>query len=301
MSTVTLREMMEAGVHFGHQTRYWNPKMAPFLFGEHNKIHIINLDRSLVMYNEAINFIGKLASKRKKIVFVCTKRAAQSVVQEEAVRCGMPFVNRYWLSGLLTNYRTVKQSITRMKALESEKEEGTWVVLKKKEQLRRQRILDKLSRGLSGIRDMAGLPDALFVIDVDYENIAVREAQKLGIPIVGIVDSNSDPDGIDYVIPGNDDAARSIRLYVKGVADAIIEGTELAEQADRGEADDFVELDGTGAPAPQKDQQAVAVKKKTARKKKVVTKKATIDETKEAVASADGAVKQSETVEKEGD
>ncbi len=276
-STVTLREMLEAGVHFGHQARYWNPKMEPFLFGQRNKINIINLERSLELYNEAINFAGKLAAKRKKIMFVGTKRAAQAVVREEAMRCGMPFVSRYWLGGLLTNYRTVKQSINRLKTLEAEEADGTWKKMSKKEQLRHKRMLEKLSRSLSGIKDMEGLPDALFVIDVDYENIAVSEAQKLNIPIIGIVDSNSNPDGIDYVVPGNDDAIRSIRLYARGVADAILDGALALAQIDAGKADEFVELDDAGAPVIREEPEQVVVKKKVVRKKKVVVKKTGVD------------------------
>jgi len=248
MSNVTMREMLEAGVHFGHQARYWNPKMAPYLFGQRNKIHIINLEQSLPMYGEAVNFLSKLAARKGKILFVGTKRSAQKVIQEEALRCGMPFVNRRWLGGLLTNYQTVKQSINRMKGLEEKETDGTFEKMTKKDQLRHKRELEKLSRGLSGIKEMGGLPDALFVVDVGYENIAVSEAKKLGIPVVGVVDSNNSPDNIDYIIPGNDDAIRSIRLYAKGIADAILDSRAATAHVDAGKEDDFVELDESGKP-----------------------------------------------------
>ncbi len=277
MSNVTMREMLEAGVHFGHQARYWNPKMAPYLFGQRNKIHIINLEQSLPMYGEAVNFLSKLAAKKGKIMFVGTKRTAQNVIQEEALRCGMPFVNRRWLGGLLTNYQTVKQSINRMKSLEAKEEDGTFEKMTKKDQLRHKRELEKLSRGLSGIKDMGGLPDALFVVDVGYENIAVSEAKKLGIPVVGVVDSNNSPDNIDYVIPGNDDAIRSIRLYAKGIADAILDSRAAIAHVGAGKEDDFVELDESGEPiiqeAADKPVTRKKVTKKTAIKKKVTIKK----------------------------
>lgn len=274
MSNVTMREMLEAGVHFGHQARYWNPKMAPYLFGQRNKIHIINLEQSLPMYGEAVNFLSKLAAKKGTIMFVGTKRTAQKVIQEEALRCGMPFVNRRWLGGLLTNYKTVKQSINRMKSLEALETDGTLEKMSKKDQLRRIRELEKLSRGLSGIKDMGGLPDALFVIDVGYENIAVSEAKKLGIPVVGVVDSNNSPDNIDYVIPGNDDAIRSIRLYAKGIADAIIDSRAATAHIGDGKDDDFVELDEAGEPIIQEVAKKVFTKKKVTKKK--VTKKKTV-------------------------
>ncbi len=275
MSNVTMREMLEAGVHFGHQARYWNPKMAPYLFGQRNKIHIINLEQSLPMYGEAVNFLSKLAAKKGKIMFVGTKRTAQNVIQEEALRCGMPFVNRRWLGGLLTNYQTVKQSINRMKSLEAKEEDGTFEKMTKKDQLRHKRELEKLSRGLSGIKDMGGLPDALFVVDVGYENIAVSEAKKLGIPVVGVVDSNNSPDNIDYVIPGNDDAIRSIRLYAKGIADAILDSRAAIAHVGAGKEDDFVELDESGEPIIQEAANKPVTRKK-ATKKTVIKKKVTI-------------------------
>lgn len=273
MSNVTMREMLEAGVHFGHQARYWDPKMAPYLFGQRNKIHIINLEKSLPMYGEAVNFISKLAARKGTIMFVGTKRTAQNVIQEEAVRCGMPFVNRRWLGGLLTNYKTVKQSINRMKSLEALETDGRLEKMSKKDQLRRIRELEKLSRGLSGIKNMGGLPDALFVVDVGYESIAISEAKKLGIPVVGVVDSNNSPDNIDYVIPGNDDAIRSIRLYAKGIADAILDSRAATAHVGAGKEDEFVELDEHGEPIMQEVSKKVVTKKKVTKKK--TTKKKT--------------------------
>jgi small subunit ribosomal protein S2 len=286
MSNVTMREMLEAGVHFGHQARYWNPKMAPYLFGQRNKIHIINLEQSLPMYGEAVNFLSKLAAKKGKIMFVGTKRTAQNVIQEEALRCGMPYVNRRWLGGLLTNYQTVKQSINRMKSLEAKEADGTFEKMTKKDQLRHKRELEKLSRGLSGIKDMGGLPDALFVVDVGYENIAVSEAKKLGIPVVGVVDSNNSPDNIDYVIPGNDDAIRSIRLYAKGIADAILDSRAAIAHVGAGNEDDFVELDESGEPIIQEVADK-PVSKKIVVKKKVTKKKVAKKKTAKAAATDD--------------
>lgn len=266
MSTVTMREMLEAGVHFGHQTRYWNPQMAPYLYGQRNKIHIINLETTLPLFNEAVNYIGKLASKKANILFVGTKRTAQKIIQEEAMRCGMYYINKRWLGGLLTNFKTVKQSINRLKTLEQMNEDGSVDRMSKKEALRHQRELTKLQINLSGIKDMPGIPDAMIVIDVGYENIAVSEAIKLGITVVGVVDSNNSPKGVDYVIPGNDDAIRSIRLYAKAMADAIIDGHgSVSLVIGEGSADDFVELDETGAP--------IIEDKKIKRKSKKITKK----------------------------
>jgi small subunit ribosomal protein S2 len=221
MSLVTMRQMLEAGVHFGHQTRYWHPKMAPYIFGERNKIHIINLEKSLPMFNEALNFLGKVAADGGKVLFVGTKRSAREVVGEEARRCGMPFVNYRWLGGMLTNFNTVKQSIKRLKDIEAMRADGSIDRLSKKEGLMVVREQEKLERSLGGIKDMNRMPDAMFVIDVGYENIAVAEAKKRGIPVVAIVDSNASPEGIDYVIPGNDDAMRAIQLYVAAIADSI--------------------------------------------------------------------------------
>ena len=223
MSLVTMRQMLEAGVHFGHQTRYWHPKMAPFIFGERNKIHIINLEKSLPMFNEALNFLGKVTADGGKVLFVGTKRSARDVVGEEARRCNMPFVNHRWLGGMLTNFNTVKQSIKRLKDIEAMRADGSIDRLNKKEGLMVIREQEKLERSLGGIKDMNRMPDAMFVIDVGYEKIAVAEAKKRGIPVVAIVDSNASPEGIDYVIPGNDDAMRAIQLYVAAIADNIME------------------------------------------------------------------------------
>lgn len=231
MPKVTMRQMLEAGVHFGHQTRYWNPKMSQFIFGERNKIHIINLEQSLPMFNDALNFIGKLAAKGGKILFVGTKRSARDAVREAAISCKMPYVNHRWLGGMLTNFKTVKASIKRLKDLERMAEDGTFHKLGKKEVLMLTRESEKLERSLGGIKEMRGLPDAIFVIDVGYEKIAVQEANKLGIPVIGIVDTNNSLQGVDYVIPGNDDAIRAIQLYVAAAADAVNEGHASAAVA----------------------------------------------------------------------
>ncbi len=231
MPKVTMRQMLEAGVHFGHQTRYWNPKMGQFIFGERNKIHIVNLEHSLPMFNDALNFIGKLASKGGKVLFVGTKRSAREAVREAAISCKMPYVNHRWLGGMLTNFKTVKQSIKRLKDLEKMAEDGTFQKLGKKEVLMLSREAEKLERSLGGIKDMRGLPDAIFVIDVGYEKIAVQEANKLGIPVIGVVDTNNSLQGVDYVIPGNDDAIRAIQLYVAAASDAVNEGHASAAVA----------------------------------------------------------------------
>ncbi|WP_006748219.1 30S ribosomal protein S2 [Thioalkalivibrio paradoxus] len=223
MSFVTMRQMLEAGVHFGHQTRYWHPKMAPYIFGERNKIHIINLEKTLPLFNDAMNFLGKVAADGGKIMFVGTKRSAREVVGEEARRCGMPYVNHRWLGGMLTNFSTVKQSIKRLKDIEAMRGDGSIERLNKKEGLMLVREQDKLERSLGGIKDMNRMPDAMFVIDVGYEKIAIAEAKKRGIPVVAIVDSNNSPEGVEYVVPGNDDAMRAIQLYVAAIADTIIE------------------------------------------------------------------------------
>ncbi len=224
MAKVTMRQMLEAGVHFGHQTRYWNPKMAPYIFGDRNKIHIINLEKTLPMFNDALNFAGKLAAKGGKVLFVGTKRAAQKAVREEAQRCKMPFVDQRWLGGMLTNFKTIKQSIRRLHDIEKMQADGTINRGGKKEALMLTRELEKLEKGLGGIKDMRSLPDALFIIDVGHENIAVKEAKTLGIPVIGIVDTNNSADNIDYVIPGNDDAIRAIQLYTSAMADTVNEG-----------------------------------------------------------------------------
>ena len=229
MADATMRDMLEAGVHFGHQTRFWNPRMAPYIFGERNKIHIINLEKSLPLYGESVNFLRRMAANRGTILFVGTKRAAQAVVAREAARCGMPYVDRRWLGGMLTNFRTVKNSIKRLKDYEALIDEGGLDRVSKKEGLSVQRDAAKLSRSLGGIRDMDGIPDVIFIIDVGHEKIAVAEAVKLSIPVVGVVDTNNTPEGVDYVIPGNDDAIRSIELYLHGAAEAIIQGRMSAQ------------------------------------------------------------------------
>ena len=239
--SVSMRDMLAAGVHFGHQTRFWNPKMAPFIFGARNKIHIINLERTLPAFNEALSEIQNMARRGNKILFVGTKRAAAKVIAEQAGRVGMPFVDQRWLGGMLTNYKTIRQSIRRLQDLEKQAEDGTFEMLPKKEALQKTRLMEKLHRSLGGIKDMGGLPDALFVVDVQHEHIAISEANKLGIPVFGIVDSNSDPEGVDFVIPGTDDAIRAIRLYVTAVADAVAEGQSQASLVV--DPDEFVEVE----------------------------------------------------------
>jgi small subunit ribosomal protein S2 len=242
-----MRQMLEAGVHFGHQTRYWNPKMAPFIFGHRNKIHIINLEKTLVMYQEALKYVRQLASNRGSILFVGTKRQAREILREEALRCGMPFVDHRWLGGMLTNFKTVKQSIKRLKEMEQMAQDGTFDAMAKKEALGLQRELAKLQRSLGGIKELSSLPDALFIIDVGYQKGAVAEANKLGIPVVGVVDTNHSPEGIGYVIPGNDDSSRAIRLYARGVADAVLEGrSQAVEEVAAASRDEFVEVEEEG-------------------------------------------------------
>jgi small subunit ribosomal protein S2 len=240
---VSMREMLEAGVHFGHQTRYWNPRMAPFIFGQRNKIHIVNLERTLELYNDALKFVRQLASNKGTLLFVGTKRQAREIVREEATRSGSPFVDYRWLGGMLTNYKTVKQSIKRLKDMEQMVQDGTMERLVKKEQLHYQREMEKLNRSLGGIKDMTSLPDALFVVDVGYQKIAVAESNKLGIPVIGIVDTNNSPEGIGYVIPGNDDSSRAVRLYARGVADAVLEGRSQVRMEIA--TDEFVEVEGS--------------------------------------------------------
>ncbi|HET9046916.1 MAG TPA: 30S ribosomal protein S2 [Casimicrobiaceae bacterium] len=239
--SVTIRQMLEAGVHFGHQTRYWNPKMADYIFGQRNKIHIVNLEKTLALYNDAMKYVRQLASNRGTVLFVGTKRQARDIVKEEAMRCGMPFVDHRWLGGMLSNFKTVKGSIKRLKDLETMKTDGTFERMSKREALSLSRELDKLEKSLGGIKDMNALPDAVFVIDVGYHKIAVTEAKKLGIPIVAVVDTNHNPDGIAYVIPGNDDSSRAIRLYARGVADAVLEGKSQSVQEIVQGGDEFVE------------------------------------------------------------
>ena len=239
MPTVSMREMLQAGVHFGHQTRYWNPKMGQYIFGSRNKIHIINLEHTVPAFNEALELVKKMATQKKKVLFVGTKRAAQKIVQEQAVRAGMPFVAHRWLGGMLTNYKTIRASIKRFRELDAQSQDGTFDKLTKKEALMRTRMKDKLELSIGGIKDMGGLPDVLFVVDVESERIAVQEANKLGIPVIAIVDTNSNPEGVDYVIPGNDDAIRAVKLYVTAMADACLEGA--AESASAPNKDEFVE------------------------------------------------------------
>jgi len=247
MASVSMRQMLEAGVHFGHQTRFWNPKMAPFIFGERNKIHIINLEKTQPLYAQAATFIKGVAAEGGKILFVGTKRSARDAVQKEALRCSMPYVNQRWLGGMLTNFKTIRQSIKRLNELDDMAQNGTLERRGKKEAQMLRREMDRLLRSLGGIREMNALPDALFVIDVGHEEIAIHEAKKLGIPVVAVVDTNCSPDGIDYVIPGNDDAMRAILLYAGGVADSVLEGKASLPAVPVGE-DEFVELDEEGNP-----------------------------------------------------
>jgi small subunit ribosomal protein S2 len=239
--SVTMRQMLEAGVHFGHQTRFWNPKMAPYIFGSRNKIHIINLEKSLPMYQDALKYVRQLSSNKGQILFVGTKRQAREIVQEEAARCGMPYVDFRWLGGMLTNFKTVKGSVKRLKELEQMATDGSFDKISKKEALGYQRELEKLLRSMGGIKDMGGIPDAMFVIDVGFHKIAVTEAKTLGIPVIGVVDTNNSMDGVDYVIPGNDDSTRAIRLYARGVADAVLEGRSQVIQ-EMVKTDELVEV-----------------------------------------------------------
>lgn len=275
MSSVSMRLMLEAGVHFGHQTRFWNPKMADYIFGARNKIHIVNLEKTLPLYNDAVNAVGKTAAERGTILFVGTKRAARNTIQEEAKRCGMPYVNHRWLGGMLTNYKTIRQSIQRLMDLEEMSTSGGFARLTKKEALGLRREMEKLEKVLGGIKHMKGLPDALFIIDVGHEEIAVNEANKLGIPVFGIVDTNNSPDGVDYVIPGNDDAIKAIRLYAQGLADAVIEGRASA----------VIQADEVEESTPKRK---VAVKQAPAKKAAAADKKASsADKATVAEATAD--------------
>ena len=275
MAKVTMRDMLQAGVHFGHRTRYWNPKMKPYIFGARNKIHIINLEQSLPMFNDALNYLSSIAARKGKILFVGTKRSASKIVKEEANRCEQFFVDKRWLGGMLTNYKTIRQSINRLKELEKQSEDGTFERLTKKEGLLLSREMTKLEASIGGIKNIGGLPDVLFVIDADHEHIAIAEAQKLGIPVIAVVDSNSNPDGIDHIIPGNDDAIRAIQLYLSSAADTIIEAraSTATEPAVEGStSDEFVEQ-------PAKAEKPVKVVK--AKKAKVVKKDDTAAEAKQ--------------------
>jgi small subunit ribosomal protein S2 len=245
-----MREMLEAGVHFGHQTRFWNPKMAPYIFGHRNKIHIVNLEKTIVLYHDALKFVRQLSANKGSVLFVGTKRQAREIVKEEAIRSGSPYVDYRWLGGMLTNYKTVKQSIQRLKNLEAMREDGSIEKLTKKEGLQYEREIIKLDRSLGGIKDMERLPDALFVIDVGYQKGAIAEAKKLGIPVIGVVDTNHSPAGVDYIIPGNDDSNRAIKLYARGIADAVLEGRNSSiQEIIGGVAEEFVEVDDSDAIA----------------------------------------------------
>jgi small subunit ribosomal protein S2 len=248
MPQVTMRQMLEAGVHFGHQTRYWNPRMAPYIFGARGKIHIINLEKTLPLFTDATNFVSGLAQKRGTMLFVGTKRSARDAIKEEAERCGMPYVSQRWLGGMLTNFRTVKQSVSRLKEIEAMATDGSFDKLVKHEVMGLLREKDKLEKSLGGIKNMNALPDALFVIDIGHEDIAVKEAKKLGIPVVAVVDTNYDPSLVDYAIPGNDDAIRAVQLYTRAIADAVLEGKAAAPITAAMAKDEFVELDADGNP-----------------------------------------------------
>jgi small subunit ribosomal protein S2 len=276
MPGVSMRQMLEAGVHFGHQTRFWNPKMAPFIFGERNKIHIINLEKTQPLYTEAANFIKGVIADGGTVLFVGTKRSARESIQKEAERAHQPFVNQRWLGGMLTNFKTIRQSIKRLGEITELATSGALEKRGKKEATQLRREMDKLERSLGGIKNMESLPDALFVVDVGHENIAVHEARKLGIPVVAIVDTNCSPDGIDYVVPGNDDAMRAIQLYATGIADAVLEGKESVPQVAVGE-DEFVELDEAGNPRKKsvrgRPRPQAAVRKKAPARRKLPTPK----------------------------
>jgi len=247
MAQVNMRDLLEAGVHFGHQKRYWNPKMGEFIFGARNDIHIINLEKTVPAFEEALAFVASLAAKKNKVLFVGTKRSASKIVKEEAARCGMPYVDKRWLGGMLTNYKTIRQSIRRLRDLEEQSTDGTFAKLTKHEALTRQRLLEKLESSLGGIKNMGGLPDAIIIVDVDHEKIAVTEAKTLGIPVVAIVDTNSNPDNVDYLIPGNDDAIRSVRLFMSTFADAVIEAKGQSNVVES----DFVEVAEADAVTPE--------------------------------------------------
>ena len=299
MADVTMRQMLEAGVHFGHQTRYWNPKMAPFIFGERNKIHIINLEKSLPLAREAGAFVKGTVADGGTVLFVGTKRAAREAVQAHARRCEMPFVCQRWLGGMLTNYKTIRQSVKRLMTLEKMAEEDGFEGLTKKEVLGLSREQEKLERSLGGIKTMRSLPDVMFVVDVDHEDIAIREAKKLGIPVVAIVDTNCSPEGVDYIIPGNDDAMRAIELYSGLIADAVLDGKSSIPEVALGE-DEFVELDADGKPKKSRAKKKTAKKtgKKTAKKasvkKKAPAKKAVAEGASKADKTAEPEVKAAE-------
>ena len=282
MADVTMRQMLEAGVHFGHQTRYWNPKMAPYIFGERGKIHIINLEKTMPLFTEAMNYLSSMVASGKTVLFVGTKRSAQQTISESAQRCGMPYVNHRWLGGMLTNYKTVRASIKRLKDLEAMSEDGSFDKISKKEALMLTRELEKLERSLGGIKNMRGIPDAMFVVDVGHEKIAVSEARKLGVPVIGVVDTNNSLEAVDYVIPGNDDAIRAIKLFVESAADAVDTGKLSVAHAVADSTDEFVELDEGDAAKPVKKKARAATKKAA---DKVTIKKTAVPKKPEAAAA----------------
>ncbi|MBT8144895.1 MAG: 30S ribosomal protein S2, partial [Gammaproteobacteria bacterium] len=291
MYNVSMRQMLEAGVHFGHQTRYWSPKMAPYIFGERNKIHIINLERTLPMYFEAVDFIKKMVADGGTVLFVGTKRSARKAIREHAQKCDMPHVSHRWLGGMLTNFKTIKQSIKRLKNLETMSEDGSFERLTKKEALNRRREMEKLERSLGGIKDMKKLPDAVFVVDVGHEKIAVHEARKLGIPVIAVVDTNCSPDEVDYIVPGNDDAMRAISLYAEGVAEAVLDGKASIPEVAAGD-DEFVELDEEGKPRKATDARPA---RKRGTKKRAGARKKTPAKAAEAAAPAEAATADSKS------
>ncbi|HVA54324.1 MAG TPA: 30S ribosomal protein S2 [Gammaproteobacteria bacterium] len=298
MAELSMRQMLEAGVHFGHQTRYWNPKMAPYIFGERSHIHIINLEKTLPLYLEALEFVRRLVADGGSVLFVGTKRAARDAVAEEARRCGMPYVNQRWLGGTLTNFKTVRQSIKRMHELDLQSEDGTFERLGKKEVIRLKREMEKLNKSLGGIKEMNALPDALFVIDVGHEKIAVSEARKLALPIIGIVDTNNPPDNIDYLIPGNDDAIRAVQLYAQGIADAVLAGKTSMPQLAGTDEDEFVELDELGNPKRGRGRRKTTTKKAPPRRKPVEKQTENADHAKVAVEVEVGSDKDNEPAHK---
>jgi small subunit ribosomal protein S2 len=291
MADVTMRQMLEAGVHFGHQTRYWNPKMAPYIFGERGKIHIINLEKTMPLFGDALNYISSLVARGGTLLFVGTKRSAQAIIKESAERCGMPYVNHRWLGGMLTNYKTVRASIKRLKELETMSEDGSFSRISKREALMLTRELEKLERSLGGIKNMRGIPDAMFVVDVGHEKIAITEARKLGIPVVGIVDTNNSLEGVDYVIPGNDDAIRAIKLYVEAAADAADTGKLSVAHAMAESTDEFVELDESAAGGETGSKAGAAARKTTGKitvkKKSVASEPAAEEAAPEAAVASD--------------
>lgn len=288
MTSITMRQMLEAGVHFGHQKRFWNPKMAPYIFGIRHQIHIINLEHTLPLYKDALNFLGDIAAKKGKVLFVGTKRGAQAIIREEATRCGMPYVDQRWLGGMLTNYKTIRQSIRRLKELETMTADGSFMRLTKKEALMQTRELAKLQSGLNGIKDMGGLPDALFIIDIGHEKTALTEAKKLGIPVVGVVDTNYNPQLVDYVVPGNDDSQRAIRLYCQGLADAILDARQhIVEQVMIQTVKEPEHADRAKTPAKKMSRDKVSsAAGATATEKPVVEKKAAVPQAKKVEAAS---------------